>query len=158
MPGSLWIPSWQAILHELLSVIRLISRMLLHLRNAPQHRPRRFLISSFSSACLLFLCEAVAPAVNLFAVSGSHSFNDNALDFDLLPSPSFLHTTSIWRRLVEPSLQLVAQLMNPQFLNTFTALIALFASSVLAVSPLVVKGADFVNSVDNSRFQIIGVA
>jgi hypothetical protein len=60
--------------------------------------------------------------------------------------------------LVKTSLQVVAQLTKSQFLNTFTALIALLASSVLAVSPLVVKGADFVNSVDNSRFQIIGVA
>jgi hypothetical protein len=105
-----------------------------------------------------FSCEAVAPAVNLFAVSGSLSFNDNVLDFIFNHSPSFLQTTSIWRRSVEQSSQLVAQLTKSQFLNTFTTLIALFASSVLAVSPLVVKGADFVNSVDNSRFQIIGVA
>ncbi|RVX67172.1 hypothetical protein B0A52_08606 [Exophiala mesophila] len=39
-----------------------------------------------------------------------------------------------------------------------TALFALFVSNVFAVSPLVVRGADFVNSVDGSRFQIIGVA
>ncbi|RMZ85593.1 hypothetical protein DV737_g649, partial [Chaetothyriales sp. CBS 132003] len=38
------------------------------------------------------------------------------------------------------------------------ALAALFASSALAVTPLEVQGADFVNSVDGSRFQILGVA
>lgn len=59
---------------------------------------------------------------------------------------------------MELSLAFCLALTEGQFLNTITALAALFASSVLAVSPLVVKGADFVNSVDQSRFQIIGVA
>ncbi|KAH0834365.1 hypothetical protein AYO21_04192 [Fonsecaea monophora] len=45
-----------------------------------------------------------------------------------------------------------------QLKTTFLALVALFASYVLAVSPLVVQGSDFVNSVDGTRFQIIGVA
>ncbi|RMZ91911.1 hypothetical protein DV736_g851, partial [Chaetothyriales sp. CBS 134916] len=38
------------------------------------------------------------------------------------------------------------------------ALTALFASYTLAVTPLEVKGADFVNSVDGTRFQMLGVA
>ncbi|RMZ77724.1 hypothetical protein DV738_g4278, partial [Chaetothyriales sp. CBS 135597] len=38
------------------------------------------------------------------------------------------------------------------------ALTALLASTVLAVTPLEVKGSDFVNSVDGTRFQILGVA
>ncbi|KIX00041.1 uncharacterized protein Z518_10968 [Rhinocladiella mackenziei CBS 650.93] len=41
---------------------------------------------------------------------------------------------------------------------TFLALIALCTTYAFAVSPLVVKGSDFVNSVDDTRFQIIGVA
>ncbi|KIX92876.1 uncharacterized protein Z520_11352 [Fonsecaea multimorphosa CBS 102226] len=45
-----------------------------------------------------------------------------------------------------------------QLKTAFLALVALFASYVLAVSPLVVQGSDFVNSVDGTRFQIIGVA
>ncbi|EXJ84693.1 hypothetical protein A1O3_05363 [Capronia epimyces CBS 606.96] len=48
--------------------------------------------------------------------------------------------------------------MDWQFKVTFLALVALFTSYAFAVSPLVVKGADFVNSVDGTRFQIIGVA
>lgn len=45
-----------------------------------------------------------------------------------------------------------------QVKNTLVALVALFASYVVAVTPLVVQGADFVNSVDSTRFQMIGVA
>ncbi|KAL2444023.1 1,3-beta-glucanosyltransferase gel2 [Exophiala dermatitidis] len=45
-----------------------------------------------------------------------------------------------------------------QLRATFLVLVALFTSFTYAVSPLVVKGADFVNSVDDTRFQIIGVA
>jgi len=45
-----------------------------------------------------------------------------------------------------------------QFKTTFLALVALFTTYAFAVSPLVVKGSDFVNSVDDTRFQIIGVA
>ncbi|KIW12227.1 hypothetical protein PV08_09503 [Exophiala spinifera] len=45
-----------------------------------------------------------------------------------------------------------------QFKAMVLALVALFASSAFAVAPLVVKGADFVNSIDDTRFQIIGVA
>ncbi|EXJ94399.1 hypothetical protein A1O1_02793 [Capronia coronata CBS 617.96] len=44
------------------------------------------------------------------------------------------------------------------FKTALLALVALFTSYTFAVSPLVVKGADFVNSVDGTRFQIIGVA
>ncbi len=50
------------------------------------------------------------------------------------------------------------QLTNRQFKTTLLALVALLTSYALAVSPLVVKGSDFVNSVDDTRFQIIGVA
>ena len=39
----------------------------------------------------------------------------------------------------------------------FAALSALVSTAV-AVTPMAVRGADFVNSVDGSRFQIIGVA
>ncbi|RMD45092.1 hypothetical protein DV735_g172, partial [Chaetothyriales sp. CBS 134920] len=42
--------------------------------------------------------------------------------------------------------------------SVVVALTALFASTALAVTPLEVKGSDFVNSVDGSRFQILGVA
>jgi len=45
-----------------------------------------------------------------------------------------------------------------QFTAIFLTLVALFTSYAFAVSPLVVKGSDFVNSVDGTRFQIIGVA
>lgn len=45
-----------------------------------------------------------------------------------------------------------------QFKAMFFALVALFTSYASAVAPLVVKGADFVNSIDDTRFQIIGVA
>ncbi|KAK4934902.1 Glycolipid anchored surface protein 4 precursor [Elasticomyces elasticus] len=45
-----------------------------------------------------------------------------------------------------------------RFTATLLALVALFTSYTLAVSPLVVKGSDFVNTVDGTRFQIIGVA
>ncbi|KAJ9643825.1 Glycolipid anchored surface protein 4 precursor [Knufia peltigerae] len=44
------------------------------------------------------------------------------------------------------------------FKAMFFALVALFTSYASAVAPLVVKGADFVNSIDDTRFQIIGVA
>ncbi|OCT44691.1 1,3-beta-glucanosyltransferase gel2 [Cladophialophora carrionii] len=45
-----------------------------------------------------------------------------------------------------------------QLQTTLLALIALFTSYAFAVSPLIVQGSDFVNSVDGTRFQIIGVA
>ncbi|KIW63970.1 hypothetical protein PV04_08930 [Phialophora macrospora] len=45
-----------------------------------------------------------------------------------------------------------------QLKNALLALVALFASYAFAVSPLIVQGSDFVNSVDGTRFQIIGVA
>ncbi|KAL6249482.1 Glycolipid anchored surface protein 4 precursor [Rhinocladiella similis] len=45
-----------------------------------------------------------------------------------------------------------------QFKAVFLALVTLFTSYASAVAPLVVKGADFVNSIDDTRFQIIGVA
>lgn len=45
-----------------------------------------------------------------------------------------------------------------QFSVALLALVAFFTNYALAVSPLVVQGSDFVNSVDNTRFQIIGVA
>lgn len=38
------------------------------------------------------------------------------------------------------------------------ALLALFLSMSSAVQPVKVQGADFVNSVTNKRFQVIGVA
>ncbi|KAK5560849.1 Glycolipid anchored surface protein 4 precursor [Exophiala xenobiotica] len=45
-----------------------------------------------------------------------------------------------------------------QFKAAFLCLVALFTSYACAVAPLVVKGSDFVNSIDDTRFQIIGVA
>ncbi|KAJ9613133.1 Glycolipid anchored surface protein 4 precursor [Cladophialophora chaetospira] len=45
-----------------------------------------------------------------------------------------------------------------QLKTALFALVSLISSYVLAVSPLVVQGSDFVNSVDGTRFQIIGVA
>lgn len=45
-----------------------------------------------------------------------------------------------------------------QFKAAFLCLVALFTSYAFAVAPLVVKGSDFVNSIDDARFQIIGVA
>lgn len=46
-----------------------------------------------------------------------------------------------------------------QFLGlTWTLLLALYTSVASAVQPITVQGADFVNTVTNSRFQIIGVA
>lgn len=47
---------------------------------------------------------------------------------------------------------------SSQFSLTLLALVACITSYVLAVSPIEVRGADFVNSVDGSRFQMIGVA
>jgi hypothetical protein len=45
-----------------------------------------------------------------------------------------------------------------QFLTSCLAAGALFSSYVSAVTPLVVEGADFINSVDGARFQVLGVA
>jgi len=45
-----------------------------------------------------------------------------------------------------------------QFSLALLAFVACLTSYVLAVSPIEVRGADFVNSVDGSRFQMIGVA
>ena len=45
-----------------------------------------------------------------------------------------------------------------QFSLSLLALVACFTSYVFAVSPIEVRGADFVNSVDGTRFQMIGVA
>jgi hypothetical protein len=45
----------------------------------------------------------------------------------------------------------------PQIQAAFAALSAIVSTAV-AVTPMAVRGADFVNSVDGSRFQIIGVA
>jgi hypothetical protein len=45
-----------------------------------------------------------------------------------------------------------------QFSVTLLALVACFTSYVFAVSPIEVRGADFVNAVDGTRFQMIGVA
>ena len=50
------------------------------------------------------------------------------------------------------------KLTEPQFKAAFLCLVALFTSYAFAVAPLVVKGSDFVNSIDDTRFQIIGVA
>ena len=44
-----------------------------------------------------------------------------------------------------------------QFHAAVAAFSALITSTV-AVTPMAVRGADFVNSVDGTRFQIIGVA
>ena len=49
-------------------------------------------------------------------------------------------------------------LTSAQFIKTAVALTALFAATTLAVTPLKVSGSDFVNSVDGTRFQMIGVA
>lgn len=38
------------------------------------------------------------------------------------------------------------------------ALLALYAQSAVAVRPIVIKGANFVNSVTGNRFQVVGVA
>lgn len=45
-----------------------------------------------------------------------------------------------------------------QFSLALLALVASFTSYVSAVSPIEVRGADFVNAVDGTRFQMIGVA
>jgi hypothetical protein len=45
-----------------------------------------------------------------------------------------------------------------QFLTSVLAAGALFTSYVSAVTPLIVEGASFVNSVDGARFQVVGIA
>ena len=45
-----------------------------------------------------------------------------------------------------------------KFRAALLVLVALFTTYTCAVSPLIVQGSDFVNSVDGTRFQIIGVA
>lgn len=47
---------------------------------------------------------------------------------------------------------------NSQFLTSVLAAGSLFTSYVSAVTPLIVEGADFINSIDGARFQVIGVA
>jgi hypothetical protein len=43
-------------------------------------------------------------------------------------------------------------------ISAAVAALSTFVSTAVAVTPMAVRGADFVNSVDGSRFQIIGVA
>ena len=45
-----------------------------------------------------------------------------------------------------------------KFLTSVLAAGSLFASYVSAVTPLIVEGASFINSVDGARFQVVGIA
>lgn len=52
----------------------------------------------------------------------------------------------------------VRQLTATLQIQAAVAAVSALVSTAVAVTPMAVRGADFVNSVDGSRFQIIGVA